>query len=424
MINERKTFLARLKQAPTGAALVCVVIDLGDLHRSDRVARTLGPGYTDGLVRAAQARIAEVIGAGLASAQVDLDCVAFVLSDPDISRSQKHIPALLDELRRPLQCDGLSGAVNPSAGLVRFRVGQEDPQAVLQAAIAAAQDARDHDSGWRLHEGGMPEPGGRLHTVLADFPRALAAPDELFLVYQPRVSLLSGLCLGTEALLRWNHPSLGAISPGEFIPIAEQTGLARLVTDWVIERALGDLLAWTQKGFFHSVSINVSAVNLAEPDFAVRLGAAIGRQGIDPSRLELEFTEGALVRNTPRMRAMVADLAALGVDIAIDDFGTGYSNLQYLRDIPADTLKIDQSFIRSLRSNPRDRIIVRSMIALAHELGHRLVAEGIEDADALALLAEWGCDEGQGFHICRPIPLTGLITWLTERRAATPALAG
>jgi EAL domain-containing protein (putative c-di-GMP-specific phosphodiesterase class I) len=182
-----------------------------------------------------------------------------------------------------------------------------------------------------------------------------------------------------------------------------------------LDRALSDLAAWTSAGFRHGVSVNISAVNLAEENFAGRLRQALDRHGIDPAQVELEFTEGALVRNSPRVRGTVADLAAIGVGISIDDFGTGYSNLFYLRDIPASALKIDQSFIRGLTTNDRDPIIVRSMIDLAHALGYRVVAEGIEDAGALALLTSWGCDEGQGYHISRPVPLPALQAWLLGR---------
>jgi EAL domain-containing protein (putative c-di-GMP-specific phosphodiesterase class I) len=169
------------------------------------------------------------------------------------------------------------------------------------------------------------------------------------------------------------------------------------------------------------VSINISAVNLAEENFADRIAEAVRRFAVDPALVELEFTEGAMVRDSPRVRGTVAELAAIGVGISIDDFGTGYSNLQYLRDIPATTLKIDQSFIRSLSANARDPIIVRSMIDLAHALGYRVVAEGIEDDQAMSMLADWKCDEGQGYFISRPAPVAAMKNWVAARAGKSAA---
>ena len=268
---------------------------------------------------------------------------------------------------------------------------------------------------WRLHESDGGRAYERLHAVLAGLAPALAGSDQLSLAYQPRIDLRSGACLSAEALLRWNHPVLGNVPPGEFIPLAEQTGMVRFVTDWVLERAVRDLALWSEAGFEHGVSINVSAINLAEDQFAGRLHDLLIRNRIDPARVELELTEGALVRDNQLMRGTIAELASVGVGMSIDDFGTGYSNLFYLRDLPATALKIDQSFIRWLASNDRDPIIVSSMISMAHDLGYRVVAEGIEDGGAMAMLAGWGCDEGQGYLISRPVPLPTMQTWLSAR---------
>jgi EAL domain-containing protein (putative c-di-GMP-specific phosphodiesterase class I) len=410
-----------LAAASPGAAdmrLLCVVIDLGDLHRSDRVARTLGPGYTDGIVNDARARIRKAVGAGTKVMQVDTDCFAFARHIDEGDGWQSLVERLVGHLRPPLDCDGLPGAVAPAVGVVRFRAGDAPPDEILQAAMAAAQDAREVDVPWRLYDGASAGTGRRMHALLAALPSALSASDQLSLVYQPRIDLRSGVCTSAEALLRWSHPTLGPVPPGEFIPVADLTGMARFVTAWVVEHALQDLAAWTAAGFDHGVSINISALDLVEENFAGRLGDAIRQHGVDPSRVELEFTEGALVRNSAPVRATTAALATLGVSIAIDDFGTGYSNLQYLRDIPAAVLKIDQSFIRALAKNRRDAIIVRSMIELAHRLGYRVTAEGVEDGAALVMLAAWGCDEGQGYHISRPVPVEAMQAWLAARTAA------
>jgi EAL domain-containing protein (putative c-di-GMP-specific phosphodiesterase class I) len=406
--------------AATGP-LFCVVIDLGDLQRSNRVPRLLGPRYTDSLVDAAEARIQERVGSAVRLHQVDAGCFAFVLPDDGTGGWQPLLESLVKALRQPFDCAGLPGAVEPCAGLVRVPSGRSEGELVLRAAMAAAQDARSADIAWRLQESDAEKSYHRTKALLAGLPVALAATDQLSLAYQPRMALGTGDCLGVEALLRWNHPTLGPVPPSDFIPLSEQTGMARFITTWVVDRALTDLAEWTAAGFTFGVSINISAVNLAEENFADRIAEAVRRFAVDPALVELEFTEGAMVRDSPRVRGTVAELAAIGVGISIDDFGTGYSNLQYLRDIPATTLKIDQSFIRSLSANARDPIIVRSMIDLAHALGYRVVAEGIEDDQAMSMLADWKCDEGQGYFISRPAPVAAMKNWVAARTGKSAA---
>jgi EAL domain-containing protein (putative c-di-GMP-specific phosphodiesterase class I) len=248
----------------------------------------------------------------------------------------------------------------------------------------------------------------RIPSLLRGLRPALAARDQLSLVYQPRIDMQSGHCLSAEALLRWQHPTLGKVPPDEFIPLIERNGMIRFVTDWVVERALAEWSSQPVPVRPRRVSINISPLNLGEENFASRVGDAIARYGLQPQCVELELTETALLHDSEPVTRTVQDLTALGIGIAIDDFGTGYSNLLYLRETLATTVKIDQSFIRPLCESRRDRIIVQSMIRLAHELGYRVVAEGIENRDVYDMLAEWGCDEGQGFHISHPMPIGAL----------------
>jgi EAL domain-containing protein (putative c-di-GMP-specific phosphodiesterase class I) len=413
--NEFLCAIADLVEATAGRPLICVALDLGDLRRSSRIARTLGPNYTNGLVNSAKSRIQRAIGSDIHLFQVDIDCFAFVLPDDGTTVWQSLVEGLIEQLRLPLECGGLPGAVAPSAGLVRFGTGDVKAGCILHQAMAAACEARELDVAWRLHDHAADSAHHRLRTLLAGLPVALTATDQLSLVYQPRIDLQSGVCLSAEALLRWNHPTLGIVSPVEFIPIAEHTGMMRSITGWVVKRALGDLAGWTRAGFGHGVSINISPVNLVEDNFAGKLVDAVRWNDIDPTRVELEFTESVLVRNTARVRSTMKELAAHGVGISIDDFGTGYSNLQYLREIPANVLKIDQSFVRLLTTNGPDPVIVRSVIGLGHSLGYRVVAEGIEDGEVMAILAGWGCDEGQGYHISRPVTVAAMQTWLSAR---------
>jgi EAL domain-containing protein (putative c-di-GMP-specific phosphodiesterase class I) len=299
--------------APEAPSVFCVVIDLGDLQRSNRVPRLLGPMYTDSLIDAAEARIREIIASGVRLHRVDSGSFAFALADDGTLSWQDKLDRLIAALRLPFDCAGLPGAVEPYAGLVRTHADHANAEPVLRAAIEAAQDARAADVGWRLQESDAEGAYHRTRALLAGLPLALAATDQLSLAYQPRLAFRSGACLGAEALLRWNHPTLGPVPPGDFISLSEQTGMARFITTWVVDRALGDLADWTAAGFGFGVSINVSAVNLAEENFAERIADAIHRSGVDPALVELEFTEGAFLRDSPRVRGAVADLAAIGV---------------------------------------------------------------------------------------------------------------
>ena len=251
--------------------------------------------------------------------------------------------------------------------------------------------------------------------MLAALPAALAVPDQLSLVYQPRIDIKSGACVIAEALLRWKHPTLGDISPGEFIPLVEQTDFARPVTDWVLDAALSQLAAWKKQGLEMRVSVNVFASNLEEEDFVARLGDALSRHQVEPEMLELEFTEGALIRRRVRVLQHLEAIRALGVASAIDDFGTGYSSFSYLQNIPAQIIKIDRTFMRAIDSEDRDRTPVKAMIAMAHQLDYRVVAEGVETQDVYDFLAAAGCDEAQGYLIARPLPAGSFRKWIAAK---------
>lgn len=201
------------------------------------------------------------------------------------------------------------------------------------------------------------------------------------------------MCIGVEALLRWRHPSLGEITPGEFIPLVERTSLARRTTQWVIDAALAQAAKWRDAGLELDMSVNVSATNPEEKDFPERLMAGLERHRAPPSCLELEITESAMMSDSRAALALMSRIAALGVDLAIDDFGTGYSSLSYLQHLPARVLKIDQSFMVDLVMDGRKQTLVQTMIELAHRFDYRVVGEGVEDGEVLEIPARAGCDE-------------------------------
>jgi len=212
--------------------------------------------------------------------------------------------------------------------------------------------------------------------------------------------------------LRWQHPHLGPVSPAEFIPLAEKTALITALSHWVMQQAISQAYTWQRDGRSLGVAINISAHDLNDPDFTEQTTELLQRYPVNPRRLELEVTENALLGDVALIHRQLAALRELGIGIAIDDFGTGYNNLSHLRELPADTIKIDRSFVRELTHRTKDRLIVSSLIELSHQLGFRITAEGIETAEALASLLAMGCDEGQGFWIGKPMPEPELQAWL------------
>ncbi len=212
---------------------------------------------------------------------------------------------------------------------------------------------------------------------------------------------------------------MGAVSPGEFIPVIEQTAVVRATTAWVLDAALAQLAAWQRQGIALTMSVNVSPANLVEPDFAERLTAAVARHGVAPGLLELEITESAVLENQAQATAVLRRIADAGIKLAIDDFGTGYSSLSYLQNLPADVVKIDQSFIRNMLADARTDVLVATMIRMSHALGYRVVAEGVETDDVLARVRALACDEVQGYVFARPMAPDAFTAWwsATDRHA-------
>ena len=404
--------LADLARREPGGSYTTLLIDLADARHFNQAVRVLGTSYIDALVRASSRAIRNVLGRKVGLYHVGVASYAALLDDGAATPWSHTVAALTERLRQPLWCNSIPVAVSAVYGTSSFRLGETSPSDALRTAISAAQDAREGELDHAAYSEASDTASHRRFTLLADMRDAVDAPDQLRLVYQPRIDLRTGHCDSAEALLRWQHPTFGNVPPGEFIPLVEQTALVRPVTGWVIAAALDQALAWRRAGQSLRVSINVSAPNLAEPDFAQQLADALRQRGLPAAAVELEFTESALIRNGSHVVKQLADIRAMGVEIAIDDFGTGYSTFSYLQRLPAGIVKLDQSFIRDLPGTARDRMLVRSMIGMAHELGYRVVAEGVETEEARDFLAQADCDEIQGYLVSRPVPPEAMAPWL------------
>ena len=371
----------------------------------------LGTNHSDALMRASIRALREELGPGFKLYHVgQMRCVALPNADQPVPGAAMSA-RLLAALAEPVPCEGVPVSLNPAVGCYTFLVGEAQPQAILRCLLGAVDDARDSPENRAEFDPAQADRKARLFTLLSDFGTALVSDGQLRLVYQPRIDMATGQLRGVEALLRWEHPTLGNVPPGEFIPLIERTALVRQMTDWVVGTAVRQAKAWSEAGQDISVSVNASAVNLDEADFADRLLAEIGRAGLKSGLIELEFTETAVARDQDRVIAQLSRLKSDGVGIAIDDFGTGYSNLAYLQRLPVSVLKIDRAFIGSLFRSASDSTLVRTIIAMAHDLGYRVVGEGIEDQATYDLLASWGCDEGQGYHMGRPMAAALIGEW-------------
>jgi EAL domain-containing protein (putative c-di-GMP-specific phosphodiesterase class I) len=374
--------------------------------------RVMGSAWLDDSVRTAVPALRALAGGGKV---YHVGTTQFAFLAPlgvSLVRFSGTLLAWLGQRSTISQADFLTTS---TVGLVRFAVGQDAPLDVLRNLHSAAHDARAAESGLRVYSAEQDAAYRHRFWLIGELGRALTQPDELHLAFQPKVSLSDGACLGVEALLRWNHPDAGTIPPGEFMPIIETTSLARATTEWVLEAAMRQLAAWRAGGVALQVAVNVSAVNLEEPDFCERVLDGLARHGLPPSCLALEMTESALMRKPKVAHDTMDRLAKGGVKIAIDDFGTGYSSLSYLQDMPADVVKIDQSFVRGMESDERTLSLVTTMIKLSHDLGHRVVAEGVETAEVAQLLRDAGCDEAQGYYYARPMAPGLLVEWLAAR---------
>jgi EAL domain-containing protein (putative c-di-GMP-specific phosphodiesterase class I) len=390
---------------------VAVLFDLVDPVRLTQAMRVLGPRCQDELIHDVLKAVRERLTPAMLY-QVGATQFIAILEGHDDESHQRLLVAQFERLRRDAVEAGLTPMAGVAIGVVTLRLGSIDAAELLRWAHGAAQDARQSATGVSVYCPASNAIHQRHFELIAGLREALKDPSQLTLVYQPTVNLRSGECYGVEALLRWKHPVLGNISPTEFIPLAEQTEIAKPLTARVIDTALKQSAAWERDGLQLRVSVNVSAVNLEEEAFASAVSAALKRNGVPPKRLKVEFTESALITQRALVLKNLNELRNAGVACAIDDFGTGYSSFSYLQDIPADTIKIDRSFIQRIECGPRDRSLVSNMIKMASELGFRVVAEGVETREVYDFLCETQCSAVQGYLISPPLPADEFRAWL------------
>jgi EAL domain-containing protein (putative c-di-GMP-specific phosphodiesterase class I) len=328
---------------------------------------------------------------------------------------------LLAAVIRPMTVRGTEMFVGGSVGIALANSGDERPEELLRDADAAMYHAKELGRGRvEVFDDTMRARAVTAHATENAMHRALER-GEFRLFYQPIVGLSDAHCVGAEALVRWQHPERGLIPPAEFIPMAEETGLIVQLGWWVIEEAARNAARWQlEHPEPFQVAINLSARQVLQPDLAERVGEVIAQTGVHPSSLCFEITESVLMDDTEAVIDVISSMRALGVQLAIDDFGTGYSSLGYLKRFPVDSVKIDRSFVSGLGSDPGDAAIVSAVIGLAHALGLRVTAEGVETEEQLLALIDLDCDEAQGYFFSPPQPAPDLRSLLARTRTWRP----
>ena len=427
-LPNRACFYDRTDQALRQAARdgTATAVLLFDLNRFKEINDTLGHKYGDRLLCAIGPRIRHGLRGGDTLARLGGDefCVLLPRVDghPTAREVAERVITLLEE---PFEIDGMTLAVDASCGIAIAPDDGDSADLLLQRSDVAMYVAKDSHADVVIYNEGLNVNTPARLALLGELRTAIAQ-DQLVLHYQPKAALPSGEIQGVEALVRWEHPSLGLLPPDHFIPLAEHTGLIKTLTTWVLDTALRQLRRWrdqTDQTFPAelSMAINLSTRSLLDDGFPGEVVAALDRWGVPAHLLELEITESAIMADPVRAYRLLTELTAFGVKIAIDDFGTGYSSLAYLKNLPVDQLKIDRSFVSHMHDDPNDAIIVRSVIDLGHNLGLQTVAEGIEDLDTWQQLSNLGCDSAQGFFLAKPMAAAQLETWLRESRYARPS---
>ncbi len=376
-----------------------------DLDRFSRINETLGHAIGNQLLKAVAHRLSGCLGTAHTIARLNSDQFVIVLSpsnpSPDAARIAK---ILLNVLSEPFLLHDREIFLTASIGIALYPNDSSDIDSLLQHADAALFHARQQ--GGHQYQFYTPQMKGhlsRLLTLEAGLRYALER-SELQVYYQPQVDLQTGRIVGAEALLRWQHPEFGFVSPAEFIPIAEQNGSIVPIEEWVLQTVCSQLMAWNRAGLPPlRIAANLSGRQFSQPNLSQRVVQILQSTGIDPQFLELELTERIVIQNVEENISSLRRLKALGVQISIDDFGTGYSSLNYLKQFPFDTLKIDRCFVRNIDEDAKNAAITSAIIQMAHNLNLRVIAEGIETAGELAFLCDCLCDEMQGYLFSRPV---------------------
>jgi len=387
-----------------------------------RVAsETAGTDAVDQLLLAVSRRLEAVLRPGDTLAHLIADEFLLLLEGAGSDEAVGMADKLQQLLLRPQRINGHDLALDCRLGIAAFPADGESPHTLLERAAIAMKDAAQMPGRLQVYEHGRDLAHRRQITLIRDLRHA-PNQGQLLLHYQPKLDIREGHVRQAEALLRWQHPQFGMVSPAEFIPLAERSGSIQLLTHWVIEEGIRQLCEWNRRGLYLQLSLNISADDLLGDELAHRVSALLRRYGLPAEQLVFEITESAVMREPEKALKVLHLLRDCGISLSVDDFGTGYSSLAHLKRLPVQELKIDQSFVRNLDETSEDAVIVRSTIEMSHNLGLKVVAEGVEYAHSLRLLERWQCDTAQGYLISRPLSADAFEAWVALPLSAQTSL--
>ncbi|WP_166804630.1 MULTISPECIES: EAL domain-containing protein [Cryobacterium] len=393
-----------------------------DLDRFKEVNDSLGHDVGDRLLVQVGKRLSARLRSGDLLARLGGDEFAILLDGSGPIQAEAVAAGLREALAEPFTLAGIAVQSSVSIGIAVRLESEDDLTGLLRKADMAMYKAKATHTGHHVFGVGDDGHGDARLRTLAELRFAMA-DDQFVLHYQPKVALPGGEVTGVEALVRWAHPTRGLLLPEQFLSLVEEAGLMSELTRIVLEKALDQAKLWAAQGHAWTVAVNLSASSLIDVGLPERIGDMLAERGLPAEALLLEVTEEFLMTDRERARDILTRLRENGTRIAVDDFGTGYSSLSYLRDLPIDELKLDRSFVGPMSGDARAAALVASTVGLAHSLGLRMVAEGVEDAAAFDELARVGCDQAQGFLLSRPVPAAELDLWLAERPRAVAGLS-
>jgi diguanylate cyclase (GGDEF)-like protein len=392
--------------AHDGAPVAVIGLRVDNLQE---VNNTVGHQTGERMLCELSGRLREA-AAGRLLARIGSDQFAVAVGDGDVEVALATARDLMRAVAAPVRIDAIELDASCSAGIALFPGHGDTTDLLLRRADVALVQAAEGASGIALYDRGRDPYQPERLALIGELRRAIEA-GQLTLHYQPKVEMSSGRLTGVEALVRWEHPRLGKLSPDRFIPLAEQSGSINPLTRWVLREAMRQAYAWQRVGLDVGIAVNLSARNLQNAELTDQLGRMLSSSGMPADRLLLEVTESAIMTDEPRVQESLMRLDAQGVEIAIDDFGTGYSSFANLRRLPVSEIKIDKSFVSSATTSGEDRMIVASIVELGHNLGLNVVAEGVENDATWDMLAGIACDVAQGYYLSRPLPAADLLDW-------------
>ena len=410
------------RRAAPGAPPQPLAVLMLDLDRFKHVNDVLGYAFGDRLLCGVAERLQQVVRGEDLVARLGGDEFALLMREADPALALQLAQRIANAFETPLTLDDQTVDLSAGVGIAVWPEHAADADTLLNRAEVAMYAAKRRTAGAQVYDPASDSASALNLSLLSELKRALAG-DELRLYLQPKIAIASGAVCGAEALVRWQHPQRGLVPPMQFIPFAEQTGFIRQLTLWIFEQAAARQVELALLGV-RRVSVNLSTRDLLDQELPEKLDAILRRHRALADGFCLEITESAIMDDPQRAEATLNRLAEHGFRLSIDDFGTGYSSLAYLKRLPVDELKIDKSFVMGMAADAGDAKIVRSTIDLAHNLGLSVVAEGVESAAVLALLHTLRCDEGQGYHMSKPLPADEFCDWVARWQAPPPTAPG